>query len=152
MMGTIKPSKDQYLVVEYSRVDSKDKIKSKNPLDKKRYKSKSQEDPLGSKKNFQNKKNNKSEMSKCAYYSKGHHPEISCMKMKIDMLTQILEKNNISLPECTRNREGGSNSDDKERAHALVSNTSIPSTFIIDFGASIHMVSTIDTFSSLDDS
>ena len=56
-MGTIKPSKDQYLVVGDSRVDSKGKKKSKNPPDKKRDKSKSQEDPSGSKKNFLKKKN-----------------------------------------------------------------------------------------------
>ena len=68
------------------------------------------------------------------------------------MLTQLLEKNNISLPKCTKKREGGSNSDDKERVHALVSITSRSSTFIIDSGTSIHMVSTRDTFSSLDDS
>ena len=31
MMGTIKPSKDQYLVVGDSRVDSKGNKKAKNP-------------------------------------------------------------------------------------------------------------------------
>ena len=50
MMGTIKPSNYQALVVGYSRVDSKGKKKSKNPPEKKRDKSKSQEEPLGSKK------------------------------------------------------------------------------------------------------
>ena len=74
------------------------------------------------------------------------------MKKQIDMLTQLLEKNNISLLECAKKREGGSNSDDKERVHALVSSTSRSSTFIIDSGASRHMVSTKDSFSSLDDS
>ena len=86
MMGTIKPSKDQYLVVGDSKVDSKRKKKSKNPPKKKRDKNKSQEDPQGSKKNFQKKKN-KAEMSNCAYYNKGYHPEISCMKKQIDLLT-----------------------------------------------------------------
>ena len=42
MMGTIKPSKDQALVAGDSRVDSKSKKKAKNPLEKKRDKSKSQ--------------------------------------------------------------------------------------------------------------
>ena len=50
-MGTIKPSKDQDLVVGDSRVDSKSKKKAKNPPKQKRDKSKSQEDPQGSKKN-----------------------------------------------------------------------------------------------------
>ena len=72
------------------------------------------------------------------------------MKNQIDMLTQILEKNNISLPDCSKNREGGSNSEDKERVHALVAVTSSSTSFIIDSGASRHMVSTKETFSSLE--
>ena len=64
IMGTIKPSKEQYLVVGDSKVDSKRKKKAKNSPEQKRYKSKSQEEPSGSKKNFQKKKN-KGEMRKC---------------------------------------------------------------------------------------
>ena len=79
MMGTIKPSKDQAMVARDLRVDSKGKKKVKNPPEQKREKENSQEDPSGFKKNFQNKKN-KGEMSKCAYCSKGYHPESSCMK------------------------------------------------------------------------
>ena len=86
LMGTIKPSKDQALVAGDSRVDSKIKKKSKNPPEQKSYKNKSQEEPQGSKKSSQKKKN-KGEMSKCAYVIKGYHRERSCMK-----------KNNISLP------------------------------------------------------
>ena len=71
MMGTIKPSKGQDLVAEYSRVDLKSKKKYKNPPKQKGDKNKSQEEPLGSKKNSQKKKN-KGEMSKCAYCSKGY--------------------------------------------------------------------------------
>ena len=70
MMGTIKPYKDQDLFVGDSRVDSKCKKKYKKPPEKKRDKSKSQEDPSGSKKN-------KGEMSKCTYCSKGNHPKRS---------------------------------------------------------------------------
>ena len=106
MMGTIKPSKDQALVIGDSRVDSKGKKKSnlKKPPKKKRDKPKSQEEPSGSKKNFQKKKN-KGEMRKCAYCSKGNHPESSCMKNQIVMLTQLLDKNKISLPKCAKKRE-----------------------------------------------
>ena len=89
-------------------------------------------------------------MSKCTYYNKVYHPESSCMKTKIDMLTQLLKNNNISLPDFSKKREGGSNSEDRERLHALVSGTSSSPRFIIDFGASIHMVSIKETFSSLD--
>ena len=76
MMGTIKPSKDQALVAGDLRVDSKGKKKYKKPPKQKRDKSKSPEEPQGSKKNSQKKKN-KGEMSKCTYCSKGYHPDRS---------------------------------------------------------------------------
>ena len=116
MMGTIKPSKYQALVAIDSRVDSKGKKKAKKPPEQKRDKNKSQEEPQGSKKNFQKKKN-KGEMSKCAYCSKGYHPESSCMNKQIYMLTKLLKKNNISLPNCSKKREGGSNSEDRAREY-----------------------------------
>ena len=72
------------------------------------------------------------------------------MKKQIDMLTQILVKNNISLLDCSKKREGGSNSEDRERVHALVAGTSSSPSFIIDSGASRHMVLTKVAFSSLD--
>ena len=129
-------------------MDSKRKKKYKNTPDQKRDKSKSQEEPQCSKKNSQKKKN-KGEISKCTYCSKGYHPESSCMKKKIDMLNQLLENNNISLPDCSKKREEGSNSEDKERVHALVAGTSSSPRFIIESGASRHMVSTKEIFSSL---
>src|SRR5713101_10030424 len=89
-------------------------------------------------------------MSKCAYCNKGNHSESSCMKNQIDMLTQLLEKNGISLPDNSKKREGGSNSEDRERVHALVVGTSSSPSFIIDSGASRHMVSTKEAFYSLD--
>ena len=72
------------------------------------------------------------------------------MKKKIDMLTQLLEKTNISLPYCSKKREGGSNLEDRERVHALVAGTSSSPIFIILFGSSRHMVLKKETFSSLD--
>ena len=97
LMGTIKPSKDQALVAGYSKVNSKDKNKDKKPPDKKGDKSKSQEESSNSKnKNFWKKKG-KGEGIKCAYYGKGFHCKSSCIKKHIDMLNQLLEKNNISL-------------------------------------------------------
>ena len=89
-------------------------------------------------------------MRKCTYCSKGYHPESSCIKKKIDMLTQILAKNNISLLDCSKKREGESNSEDRERVHALVVGTSSSPSFIINSGSSRHMVSTKEIFSSLD--
>ena len=152
MMGTIKPSKDQDLVVGDSKVDSKGKKKDKNPPYKKRDKSKSHEESSNSKRKNSQKKKGKGEMSKCAYCGKGFHPESSFMKKHIDMLTKILENNNISLPSGAIKKEGVSSFEYQERVHALVASTSRSSTFIIDSRASRHMVSTRGTFSSLDDS
>ena len=66
------------------------------------------------------------------------------------MLTQLLEKNGISLPESSKKREGGSSSDDRERVHALVAGTSSSTSFIIHSGVSRNMVSTKEVFTSLD--
>ena len=49
MMGTIKPSKDQYLATGDMKVDSKIKKKYKKPPEQKRDKEKSQEESSGSK-------------------------------------------------------------------------------------------------------
>ena len=82
MMDTIKPSKDQALVVGYSKMDSKGKKNAnpKKPLDQKKDKSKSHEESSNSKKKNSHNNKGKGEMSKCAYYGKGIHPESSCMK------------------------------------------------------------------------
>ena len=69
---------------------------------------------------------------------------------QIDMLTQLLEKKNISLPDFSEKREGGSDSKDRERVHALVANTSSSPSFTIGSGDSRHMVSTKEIFFSLD--
>ena len=130
-------------------MDSKSKKKAKNPLEQRRDKKQSPEDQQGPKKNTQKKKN-EGEMNKCSHYSKGNHTESSCMKKQIDMLINLLENNGISLPESSKKREGGSSVDDRERFHALVASTLSSPSFIIDSGASRHMVSTKEAFSSLD--
>ena len=71
------------------------------------------------------------------------------MKKKIYMLTQLLEKNGISLRDISKKREGGSNSEDRERVHALFAGTSSSPSFIIDSRASRNMVSTKEEFTSL---
>ena len=54
------------------------------------------------------------------------------MKKTIDIMVQLLEKNNIPLPDDARKKDGGSNSEDKERFHALVAGYSGSPSFIID--------------------
>ena len=151
MMGTIKPSKYQGLVAGYSKVYSKGKKKAKTPLVKKGDKSKSHEESSNSKKKNSQKNKGKGQMRKCTYCGNGFHHGSSCMKKQIDILTQILEKHNISLPEGTNKKEGGSSFEYKERVHALVARIVRSPSFIIDSGASRHMVSTKEAFSSLDD-
>ena len=72
------------------------------------------------------------------------------MKKQIDMLTQLLEKNDICLSDGSKKKEGRSNSEDREIVHALVAGTSSSPSFIINSGASRHMVSTKEAFIPLD--
>ena len=71
------------------------------------------------------------------------------MKKTIDMMVKLIEKNNIPLPECTRKKEEGSSSENKDRCYALVAGSFGSSSFIIDLGASMHMDSMQDSFSTM---
>ena len=71
------------------------------------------------------------------------------MKKTIDQMAQLLGKNNIPVLDGARKKDGTYSSDNKEKCHDLVEGTSNSSSFIIDFGASRHMVSTIELFSSM---
>ena len=62
------------------------------------------------------------------------------------MMAQLLEKNNIPLPEGIRKKEGVSSSENKDRCHALVAGYSSSCFFIIDSSASKHMASMQDSF------
>ena len=64
-------------------------------------------------------------------------------------MVQLLENNNIPFPKGARKKEGGSNSENKDRFHALVDGSSISSSFIIDSGSSRNFPSPQDSFSSL---
>ena len=72
------------------------------------------------------------------------------MKKTIYHIAQLLDKNNIPVLYGARNKDGTSSLDNKEKCHALVVGTYNSSTFIIDSGASRHMFSTIELFSSMD--
>ena len=54
------------------------------------------------------------------------------MKNTIDMMAQLLEKNNVPLPKGARKKDGHSSSNNKERCHAFVVGSSYSSSFIID--------------------
>ena len=71
------------------------------------------------------------------------------MKKTIDHITQLLEKNNIPVPDSARKKDVTSSSDGKEKCHALVADTYKYSYFIIDLRDSRHMASTREIFSSM---
>ena len=71
------------------------------------------------------------------------------MKNTIDTMSQLLEKNNIPVPDSARKKDGSSTSYGKEKCYALVAGTSNSSSFIIDSRASRHMVATRQLFSSM---
>ena len=71
------------------------------------------------------------------------------MNKTIDMMAQLLENNNILVPEGARKKDGGSRSDNKERFHALVVSSSDYSSFIISSGASRNMESVKEFFKSM---
>ena len=65
-------------------------------------------------------------------------------------MAHLLEKNNIPVPDNTTKKDGNySSSEGKEKCHTLVAGTYNSSSFIIDSGASRHMVSRREFFSSM---
>ena len=62
---------------------------------------------------------NKFETDKCSYRMIGFHPERECMDKSIHELSNILEQNNISLPQSTRRSEEVQKKEGHKRCHAL---------------------------------
>ena len=72
------------------------------------------------------------------------------MKNTIDTMAQLLERNNIPIPDSVRKKDGNSSSkESKEKCHALVAGTSNSSSFFIDSGDFSHMVAKKEIFSSM---
>ena len=72
------------------------------------------------------------------------------MKNTIDTMAQLLERNNIPVPDKAKKKDGNSISNEsKEKCHALVEGTYNSSYFFIDSGASKSMVANRDLFSSM---
>ena len=72
------------------------------------------------------------------------------MKKTIDQMSRLLEQNNISLPKGGKKSDAGNKIEDHERCHALKTRFSQSQAFLIDYGASNHMVASNESFSSLD--
>ena len=82
---------------------------------------------------------------KFSYYKKGNHT-----KKTIDQMEKLLEQHNIALLEGARNTDSREKSEyHDEICHALKASYSKSRAFLIDLGASNHMVSSRESFSSL---
>ena len=62
------------------------------------------------------------------------------LKKTIDKMARLLKLNHIALPKGARKTDCGSKIDDHERFHALKAVFLQSQAFVIDFGASNHMV------------
>jgi hypothetical protein len=150
-MGTIKGPRAHALTVhdgnhKYQKSKDKDKWKAHAHMKKEGYK-KTFIDASGSK----GEKGRKGD--KCTYCHKGFHSESACMQKKIDLMSQILQQNNLGdrilegakkkNPEDPHSKKGNS-------SHTLIAIKSYPDAWIVDSGASHHMDASEAVYSSLD--
>ena len=80
---------------------------------------------------------------KCTYCHKGFHSESACIKKKIDLMSQILQQNNLGhriLEGANKKKLEDLNSNKDNSSHALIAINSSPDSWIVDSGASHHMV------------
>ena len=99
-MGTMKSTKDQPLATGVSNpARGEKKERDSNKQENKKYSN-------GVSNPCKDRVKNKQEKKKCTYCHKIWRPESACMKKTIDMMAQLLEKNNISLSKGARKKEG----------------------------------------------
>jgi hypothetical protein len=150
-MGTIKGPRAHALTVhdgshKYRKSKDKDKWKYHAHTKKEEY-TKPFTDASGSK----GGKGRKGE--KCTYYHKGFHSESTCMQKKIDLMSQILQQNNLGyrIPEGAKKKNPGDlNSKKGNSSHALIAINSSPDAWIVDSGESHHMAASEILYYSLD--
>jgi hypothetical protein len=150
-MGTIKGPRVHALTMHdgsHKYHKSKDKYKRKSHAHMKKE---------GYTKPFTNASRSKGEKGrkgeKCTYCHKGFHLEYACMQKQIDMMCQILQKNNLGdrIPEGAKKKKlEDLNSRKDNSSHALIAINSSPDAWIIDSGASHHMDTSEEVYSSLD--
>ena len=136
-MGVIQTSKDQSLLVTDScKVQEKGKSKNKEPKaadSKPKQNQQDSERASGSKKKFGK--------TLCPYCENGYHLEYHYMRKELDEMSALLKQHNIQREKQLDNGH--------ERCHALKAGLPRSTTYLIDSGASNHMVSSKDLFSSL---
>ena len=105
-MGTIKYTKYQSLDASLSN-QSKDKNKSKDSK-KQRVKEKKHSDEESSISTDEDSKSkrmkSKREKPKCGYYRGSHH-EKYCFRNNLEIMTKLLEDNNIDVPDFAKREE-----------------------------------------------
>jgi hypothetical protein len=93
-MGVIKNSKVHALVAHDGNSSQHQKSKKKG-----KEKAHAEQKKEGYSKPFNDSSGSKSgkgkKGQKCTYCNRGFHPESACMKKQIDLMTQILQKNNL---------------------------------------------------------
>ena len=95
------------------------------------------------------KRKKKFENTKYPYCMRGFHLENQCMKKHIDQLWSILKQNHISLPQRVNKYDVGQPTEDHERFHAMKDGLTRSKYYLIDYGASNHMVSSRISFTTL---
>jgi hypothetical protein len=91
---------------------------------------------------------------KCTYHHKGFHSESACMQKQIDLMSQIIQQNNLGdhIPEGAKKKKKPKdlNSKKDNSSHALIAINSSLNAWIVDSGASHHMAASKAVYSSLD--
>jgi hypothetical protein len=139
-MGTIKGPRAHALTVhdgshKYHKSKDKDKQKSHAHPKKEGYTK-----PFTDASKSKGEKGRKGE--KCTYCHKGFHSESTCMQQKIDLMSQILQKNNLGyrIPKGAKKKKPKDpNSKKGNSSHALISINSSLDAWIVDSRASHHM-------------
>jgi hypothetical protein len=150
-MGTIKGPRAHSPIVHDRRhkyQKSKDKYKHKSHAHAKK---EGYTKPFTDASRSKGEKGRKGE--KCTYCHKGFHLESAFMKKKIDLMSQILQQNNLGdcIPEGANKKiPEDLNSKKDNSSHALIAINSSLDAWIVDSGASHHMATSEAIYSSLD--
>ena len=80
---------------------------------------------------------------------RGFHLEDSCMEKQVDQMTALLKQNNIALPQREKKPDDGPHTEDDERCHALKASLIQSKSYLLDSGASNHMATSKEYFSTL---
>jgi hypothetical protein len=147
-MGSIKRSKNQSLAATNAPKSSgKDKKKGTGKFPE----SKKERSTQSSDNSYEPKGKNKKEKTLCNYYSKCVHPEENFMRKTIDEMAKKLQQHKLTVPENEKKKDDNKTGGRARDGHDLMAIKSTPSSWILDSGASNHMDSSKDEFSSIEE-